>query len=129
MHLNGATDSISLPAAKHVLEKGNDNVQHAAGADSKTINLTTRQKSVLEGLSRGEANKAIARRLGIREATVKVHVRQIMRKLGVANRTQVAILSATGSKAEMLVDNRSVDGKVDLSSTGIPFASGERSTT
>ncbi|MBS0525344.1 MAG: response regulator transcription factor [Proteobacteria bacterium] len=129
IHLNGAADSISLPAAKHVLEEGNANVQHAAGADSKTINLTTRQKSVLERLSRGEANKAIARKLGIREATVKVHVRQIMRKLGVANRTQVAILSATGSKAEMLVDNRSVDGKVNLASTGIPFASGERSTT
>jgi DNA-binding NarL/FixJ family response regulator len=108
IHLNGATDSIPLPAAKRVVEEGTPNVQHAVGTDSKTFNLTTRQKSVLERLSHGETNKAIARTLGIREGTVKVHVRQIMRKLGVANRTQVAIASATGSKAEMRVDHRNV---------------------
>jgi DNA-binding NarL/FixJ family response regulator len=90
-------DSTSLPAAKRVLDEGNPTVQHAVGADSKTINLTTRQKSVLERLSHGETNKAIARRLGIREGTVKVHVRQIMRKLGVVNRTQVAIACANGT--------------------------------
>ncbi|HLG49539.1 MAG TPA: response regulator transcription factor [Reyranella sp.] len=53
--------------------------------------LTERQKAVLSSLSRGDSNKTIARRLGIREGTVKVYVRQIMRKLGVVNRTQVAI--------------------------------------
>jgi FixJ family two-component response regulator len=40
--------------------------------------LTARQSAVLELLSRGDTNKAIARRLGMREGTVKVHVRQIM---------------------------------------------------
>jgi len=59
-------------------------------------NLTARQKAVLELLSRGESNKAIARRLGMREGTVKVHVRQIMRKFGVTNRTQVAIVCSNG---------------------------------
>jgi DNA-binding NarL/FixJ family response regulator len=53
--------------------------------------LTERQKAVLGWLSRGDSNKTIARQLGIREGTVKVYVRQIMRKLGVVNRTQVAI--------------------------------------
>jgi DNA-binding NarL/FixJ family response regulator len=57
-------------------------------------NLTARQKTVLELLGRGQSNKAIARRLGMREGTVKVHVRQIMRKFGVSNRTQVAIVCA-----------------------------------
>jgi len=61
------------------------------------MDLTARQKAVLERLSRGDSNKAIARRLGIREGTVKVHVRQIMRKLGVANRTQVALACLEGS--------------------------------
>jgi DNA-binding NarL/FixJ family response regulator len=56
--------------------------------------LTARQKAVLELLGRGESNKAIARRLGMREGTVKVHVRHIMRKFGVSNRTQVAIACA-----------------------------------
>jgi DNA-binding NarL/FixJ family response regulator len=58
--------------------------------------LTERQKAVLEHLGHGESNKAIARQLGIREGTVKVHVRQIMRKMGVANRTQVAVACANG---------------------------------
>jgi len=62
-----------------------------------SMDLTARQKAVLERLSRGDSNKAIARRLGIREGTVKVHVRQIMRKLGVANRTQVALACLEGS--------------------------------
>jgi two-component system, NarL family, nitrate/nitrite response regulator NarL len=57
-------------------------------------NLTARQKAVLELLGRGQSNKAIARRLGMREGTVKVHVRHIMRKFGVSNRTQVAIACA-----------------------------------
>ena len=36
----------------------------------------------------------IGRKLGMTETTVKVHVREIMRKLGVCNRTQVAIAAA-----------------------------------
>ena len=66
--------------------------------------LTVRQKAVLEPLSRGESNKAIARRLGLREGTVKVHVRQIMRKFGVSNRTQVAVVCAHDE------DNQKLDG-------------------
>jgi len=64
-------------------------------------NLTARQKAVLELLSRGQSNKAIARRLGMREGTVKVHVRQIMRKFGVSNRTQVAIVCANESSQKL----------------------------
>jgi len=63
-------------------------------------NITSRQKVVLELLSRGDSNKAIARRLGMREGTVKVHVRQILRKFGLVNRTQVAAVCATGVKAD-----------------------------
>lgn len=53
--------------------------------------LTNRQAEVLEQLSKGKSNKLIARELGMTEATVKVHVRQIMRKLGASNRTQAAL--------------------------------------
>jgi DNA-binding NarL/FixJ family response regulator len=60
---------------------------------------TARQKAVLELLRRGDTNKGIARRLGMREGTVKVHVRQIMRKFGVTNRTQVAVVCAKGRHA------------------------------
>jgi len=50
-----------------------------------------RQLEVLHLLVQGKANKEIAQILGIEEGTVKVHLRQIMRKLGVTNRTQAAI--------------------------------------
>ncbi|WP_161600932.1 LuxR C-terminal-related transcriptional regulator [Teichococcus oryzae] len=53
--------------------------------------FTQRQRQVLLQLRRGYSNKLIGRELHMCESTVKVHVRQIMRKLGVSNRTQVAL--------------------------------------
>ena len=66
-----------------------------------TTEFTDRQRQVLTLLAQGLPNKIIARQLGMQEGTVKVHVRFIMRKLGAANRTQVAILS----QATNLADN------------------------
>jgi len=62
------------------------------------IALTARQNEVLQLLREGWSNKRIALRLQMCEATVKVHVRLIMRKFGVSNRTQVA-LCASGVRA------------------------------
>jgi DNA-binding NarL/FixJ family response regulator len=59
------------------------------------ILLTDRQLLVLEALHKGKSNKAIAFELNIHESTVKVHVRNIMKKLGARNRTQVAYLART----------------------------------
>jgi DNA-binding NarL/FixJ family response regulator len=53
--------------------------------------LTVRQQQVLERLTQGESNKLIGRQLKLRESTVKVHVRHIMKKLGATNRTQAAL--------------------------------------
>ena len=80
-----------------------------------SMDLTPRQKAVLERLSRGDSNKAIARRLGIREGTVKVHVRQIMRKLGVTNRTQVAVACTSGATIEGSADETGSKGKIEAS--------------
>lgn len=55
------------------------------------MRLTQRQNDIIEGLQLGHSNKMIARKLNIAEATVKIHIRQIMRKLGVNNRTQIAL--------------------------------------
>jgi DNA-binding NarL/FixJ family response regulator len=52
--------------------------------------LTARQVAVLGHLQQGKANKVIAYELGMSESTVKVHVRNIMRKMGATNRTQAA---------------------------------------
>jgi DNA-binding NarL/FixJ family response regulator len=52
--------------------------------------LTSRQTAVLSLLQQGKANKIIAYELNMSESTVKVHIRNIMRKMGATNRTQVA---------------------------------------
>lgn len=50
--------------------------------------LTPREHEALDLLIEGQSNKEIARALGIQEVTVKLHMRNIFRKLGAANRTQ-----------------------------------------
>jgi DNA-binding NarL/FixJ family response regulator len=62
--------------------------------------LTPRQAEVLERLREGKSNKLIARELNMTEATVKVHVRQIMRKFGATNRTQAVLCAARLSPPE-----------------------------
>jgi DNA-binding NarL/FixJ family response regulator len=55
--------------------------------------FTARQAAVVEALRRGKANKIIAYELKMRESTVKVHVRNIMKKLHATNRTEVAFMA------------------------------------
>jgi len=50
--------------------------------------LTRREADVLAGMLLGHANKKIAQDLGSTDDTVKVHVKAILRKLGVRSRTQ-----------------------------------------
>jgi two-component system nitrate/nitrite response regulator NarL len=50
-----------------------------------------REVEILICLMRGESNKAIAKKLDATEATIKVHVKAILRKIGAANRTQAAM--------------------------------------
>jgi DNA-binding NarL/FixJ family response regulator len=57
--------------------------------------LTPTQIKVLRGVHSGLLNKQIAYNLGIAEATVKVHMTALMRKLNVHNRTQAAIVAET----------------------------------
>jgi DNA-binding NarL/FixJ family response regulator len=56
--------------------------------------LTPRERDVLRSLRGGHQNKIIAFELGISESTVKVHLRNIMKKLHASNRTQVALGAA-----------------------------------
>lgn len=61
-----------------------------------TAELTTRELEVLDLIVQGASNRDIGERLVIAEDTVKSHVKQILRKLGVANRAQ-AIACAAGT--------------------------------
>lgn len=53
--------------------------------------LTPREKEVVHCLTRGESNKVIARNLNLSESTVKIHVQNIMKKLGLSSRVQIAV--------------------------------------
>lgn len=60
---------------------------------SPVDSLTTRERSVLLLIAEGLSNKHIARRLDLTEGTVKGYVSQVLDKLGVADRTQAALLA------------------------------------
>jgi DNA-binding NarL/FixJ family response regulator len=53
--------------------------------------LTEREREVLILVSEGLANKAIARRLGVSEKTVKAHLTSVFARIGVTDRTQAAL--------------------------------------
>jgi DNA-binding NarL/FixJ family response regulator len=55
--------------------------------------LTRREREVLDLIVAGHANKRIALELDISEKTVKAHVGRVLAKLGVADRTQAAVLA------------------------------------
>jgi two-component system nitrate/nitrite response regulator NarL len=57
----------------------------------RTVMFSEREQQILQCLVGGFSNKAIARKLHIAEATVKVHVKGLLRKVQVSNRTQAAI--------------------------------------
>lgn len=56
-----------------------------------TGKFTQRELAVLDLIRLGQSNKLVAETLGMSASTVKVHVRNIMQKMGVSNRTQVAL--------------------------------------
>jgi two-component system nitrate/nitrite response regulator NarL len=82
-------DMLSGHNFDHALT-GEDAELEIAGA-----NLSPRERDVLCCLMAGYSNKVIARELEVCEATVKVHVKAILRKLEVSNRTQAAMWAST----------------------------------
>jgi DNA-binding NarL/FixJ family response regulator len=68
--------------------------EHAHAAKNQGYGMfTARQAAVVNALRQGKANKRIAYELNMQESTVKVHIRNIMRKLKAKNRTEVAVLT------------------------------------
>ena len=65
----------------------------AKDASTSFADLSEREMQTLEQLCIGLSNKEIARNLGIQEVTVKLHVKNLLAKLKVSNRTQAALLA------------------------------------
>lgn len=74
----------SVLAIRHMIETGPDEEPPLSDM------FTLRQAEVVQALRKGKANKIIAYELNLRESTVKVHIRNIMKKLKATNRTEVA---------------------------------------
>ncbi|GGD70740.1 response regulator [Caballeronia grimmiae] len=76
-------------------------VSASAAADP----LTSRERDIIRELSRGGSNKEIARTLSLAESTVKIHVRNILRKLNFTSRVQVALYAAGRDAASVLSES------------------------
>ncbi len=73
----------------HMLQAG----QRAPSREDLFETLTERERQILEHLSRGESNKAIARSREISHDTVKLHVRHILAKLNFTSRVEAAVFA------------------------------------
>lgn len=84
---NGAEPTEEFALGFDPADAGDPSTVHAPQFPT----LSGREEMILDGLVRGLSNKQIARECGITEATVKVHMKSILRKIQVSNRTQAAI--------------------------------------
>jgi DNA-binding NarL/FixJ family response regulator len=87
--------SFALDAERGHLDKADPRVDNTLTVDVPddgiAKRLSPREITILRCLAEGDSNKCIARKIDIAEATVKVHIKAILRKIRVHNRTQAAI--------------------------------------
>ena len=72
---------------------------------ARAAGLTDRETAILSALARGLSNEAIGKELFVAEQTVKYHLTNIYRKLGVANRTEAARLAYQNGLVESPIDD------------------------
>ncbi|MCK0197260.1 response regulator transcription factor [Ancylobacter sp. 6x-1] len=83
-----------VPATSLMAMADNPAAPQMRPTDDNSIFTSQRQLMVARALRKGAPNKVIAYQLNMCESTVKVHVRNIMKKLKAKNRTEVALLTA-----------------------------------
>ena len=99
-------ESVDMQRAVPVLARvvQGDSIEPAE--ESPFAKLTPRENEILALLAEGQSNKVIARNLGISDGTVKLHVKSILRKLGVHSRVEAAVIAVE----QGLRANRDGDG-------------------
>jgi two-component system nitrate/nitrite response regulator NarL len=111
-----ALERTPSPAAEPVVrtsvfEAADAVTERASLVATRSLSLSDRETQILQCLVEGCANKLIARRLDIAEATVKVHIKGLLRKINVSNRTQAAIWAlnqSVGTRTRNGIDDASV---------------------
>jgi NarL family two-component system response regulator LiaR len=89
-----SVNPIDLPSALRQAVEGTVynaiGMPEGGGSTAKAAGLTDREIAILGALARGLSNEAIGKELWVAEQTVKFHLTNIYRKLGVSNRTEAA---------------------------------------
>ena len=87
-----SVNPLDLPAALRQILEGTVPALGLADDDdpARGTGLTDRELAILQAVARGLSNQAIGKELWVTEQTVKFHLTNIYRKLGVANRTEAA---------------------------------------
>jgi two-component system nitrate/nitrite response regulator NarL len=90
-----AGNTVVAPALTGVLADlvKNGNRQQRKETEQPFTELTPREREILGHLADGQSNKVIARHLDISDGTVKLHVKAILRKLGVHSRVEAAVMA------------------------------------
>jgi two-component system nitrate/nitrite response regulator NarL len=63
----------------------------AAPGEAWLSQMSQRERQVLDGVTLGQSNKEIGRILGLAEVTIKLHLRNVFRKMGVKSRSEAAV--------------------------------------
>jgi DNA-binding NarL/FixJ family response regulator len=84
---------LPAEALRSTAAKVDDQAERGRQRRSDGLDLTPRELSVIDLLREGKPNKLIAKQLDMQENTVKVHVRNILKKLNAANRTHAAFVA------------------------------------
>jgi two-component system nitrate/nitrite response regulator NarL len=118
-HYNGnGNDSLPVPegvSAPLALVNTMKDIADAGLSEPRQRNiprLSERESQILDSIVCGFSNKIIARKCGITEATVKVHMKSILRKIQVANRTQAAVWAMENDYA-VRVEKRLLEDDAD----------------
>jgi two-component system nitrate/nitrite response regulator NarL len=89
--LSGGT--VVAPELAGVLARVVREGKPSSNSTSPFAELTPREMEILKHLAEGQSNKVIGRELGIADGTVKLHVKSILRKLGIRSRVEAAVIA------------------------------------
>jgi DNA-binding NarL/FixJ family response regulator len=98
-------------------ESANGGAGDQVGEQGAALGLSRREIDVVEALVDGLSNREIAERLGMKESTVKVHLRRLSQHIGATNRTQI-VLWALKNLLRPETEAGPAEGRTDLHGSG-----------